>query len=208
VSDRLDVLRSLLRAGADRAGRGARRLGGVDAFRKALHDLRRQRIPVRDEALTAAVAHAPGVEAATASARDEAVHVDASFRDGTHLHLGLYPDGARFAPRGAKELRFRIEPAELARDRRARELTASIAGAVARSLWAMLLQRAEGQNSVPIVDRDGDGRLRVDLRTIPALRKIQSRGPIALMLEALEVRAMRVEPGALVLEIGLPHVPI
>ncbi len=53
-------------------------------------------------------------------------------------------------------------------------------------------------------DRDGADLVRVDLRTVPAVRRAQGKGPSAMILELLELRAIECEDGEIALVVKLP----
>lgn len=202
---RLDLLRSLLRAGADRARDRIGDVAPLAGVQRVVSELRRQRLVIPERALTNFVAHAPDVRAATVTARHGAILVDVAFRDGETVACRFVPESARFAPRGAKELVFRVEPVEALRSARTREVAAVIAGAIAHTLWGIALgARASDDLSGAIVDRDGEDYVRVDLRTVPAVRKAQSKGPAAMILEMLELRAIECEDGEVALVVKLP----
>lgn len=202
---RFDVLRSMLRAGADRARETLGDVAPLAAARKALAELRRQRLTLSERALTGALAHMPGVRAATVVARRGGLSVDVSFHDGDAVACRFEPVAARFAPRGAKELVFRVDPAEAVRDARTREVGGALAGAIAHTLWAFALER-RADVSGAIVDRDGDEQIRVDLRTVPAVREAQKKSGVAMVLEMMELQGVEVGEGELWLRIKLPTV--
>jgi len=204
MSDRLDVLKSLVRGAATRAGSTLRELGPVAALRRAVADVARQRAVIDARSLTNAVAHARGVSAASVVVRDGAIRVEASFESGP-LSFSLLPQGARFAPRGAKELRFRVEPASLVGDGRVADVAGVVSARVARALWGALL-RGEYEEGGAIVDRDGDV-LRVDLRTVSAVRRAHVHGPIAAFVDVLELADLTAEEGQLRLTLRPPHLP-
>jgi hypothetical protein len=56
-----------------------------------------------------------------------------------------------------------------------------------------------------IVERDTPGRLRVDLRSVPAVRRFASTQTAAMIFDVLELESLRVEPGALALKLKLPQ---
>lgn len=201
---RFDTLRSLLRAGADRARDRLGDVAPLAAVQRVIAELRQQRLVVPERALTNAVAHAPGVRAATVTARHGAILVDVGFRDGDALSCRYVPESARFAPRGAKELVFRVDPPEALRNARTREVASVLAGAIAHTLWSVALTKEGDDVSGAIVDRDGEDYLRVDLRTVPAVRKVQGKGPAAMLLEVLELREISADDGELVLHLKLP----
>ena len=56
-----------------------------------------------------------------------------------------------------------------------------------------------------IVERETSGRLRVDLRSVPAVRQFASTQTAAMIFDMLELESIRVEPGALALKLKLPQ---
>jgi hypothetical protein len=56
-----------------------------------------------------------------------------------------------------------------------------------------------------IVERENPGRLRVDLRSVPAVRRFSSTQTAAMIFDVLELESIRVEPGALALKLKLPQ---
>jgi len=203
VSNRLDVLRSLVRSAATAAKSGLGRVPSVAAVRRVMSELKSKRAIVRDEALTALVVRAPGVAHASVTSRDGRIVVDATFDDGDRTVVSFVPAGASFAPRGAKEIAFRVEPAELASERRVSDLAGSIAAGIAFGLWGPLLGKDARAKPWAIADRDGDS-LRIDLRTIPAVRSATGRGPFAMILDVIEIGSIAAEDGAVTLEVRMP----
>ena len=122
------------------------------------------------------------------------------------LAFALTPRGARFAPRGAKEVLFQVTPAAHVTQAKVRTAVGSLAGAVAHALWAVVLGAPDAEHLVgAIVDRDGNEQVRVDLRSVPAVRALQGRGPAALVIDMLELERLEVEDGQLVLKLKLPR---
>ena len=206
MSERFDVLKSLFREAATGARDRILGAGPIARAREAFKEIARQRAMVPDADLTNAIAHAYGVRSASATARDGAVRVDVMFEDGDHLAASFIPLGARFAPRGAKEILFRVEPPERAVGPKAAEVAAALAGAVARGLYRGLLRVEEGTQGA-IVDRDDDV-LRIDLRTVPAVRKMAGRGAIAMLMDVMEVRSIRADDGILSIDLKLPEIVV
>jgi len=203
---RLDVLRSFVRGAAERASDRLLSSPPVTTVRRLVEEVKQRSATLRDEALTAAVAHAPGVSIATVHCRDGAVHVDASFTNGDDLQVALLPAGARFAPRGAKEILFRVLPPEAARSRYVADVASAIAGAIAHGLWGIALPHERGDVSGAIVEREGSDALRVDLRTVPAVRGLGAQSPAALVVEVIELLTMEAVEGALRLRLKLPPI--
>jgi hypothetical protein len=56
-----------------------------------------------------------------------------------------------------------------------------------------------------IVEREDPGRLRVDLRSVPAVRRFASTQTAAMIFDVLELESLRVEPGSLALKLKLPQ---
>jgi hypothetical protein len=202
MGDRVDSLKSLLHRAA-RAGTGRlANLGPVAGARHAIDELKQRRATLTEASLSRAFAHAPGVAASVVGVRDGWVRADLTFDDGRHLALGVAPETVRFAPRGAKEVIFSVEPPELVEDGRVRDLIGSLAAAIARAVWGPVLGPARGEE-LALVEREG-ARLRADLRTVPAVRAALEGGPLAMALEMLTIEAFAVEDRAVRMRIGLP----
>jgi hypothetical protein len=131
--------------------------------------------------------------------------VDVSLDNGKQLLLALWPDGMAFAPSGAKELAFRIEPDAAAAHPASREVVAAIASEIARALWRPALARAPRFDHGAFVS-DSDGRLIVDLRSVPEVRwALRQRLP-AILIEAIRARAIELRDGELVLALAIEGV--
>ncbi|MCA9533452.1 MAG: hypothetical protein KC593_07240 [Myxococcales bacterium] len=200
---RKDRLRSLVRRVGDQAQRTLTS-GPVTAARKLLTDVAQRQARVPDEALTRVIAHAEGVREASVSCQEGRVRIDATFDDGAHVELGLVPWDVRFAPRGAKEIVFRVEPASMGRERHVPELVAAVAAVVAHTLWSVALGGAAPDGRGVFVDKEADDLFRVDLRSVPALRARMTTGSVAAMVEALALGGLQAEDGALSLTLELP----
>ncbi|MEM9193734.1 MAG: hypothetical protein AAGF12_31455 [Myxococcota bacterium] len=202
MSDRADVLKSLVRQGLSRAGNAVRKIGPLERARQAMREMVDSRAIIDEATIAAEVAYVSSVESVSIRLRDGALRFEAILDGGDELPLSLFPTGALFAPRGAKEIRFRVEP-DRAVDRSA---TSDIAGAVgalvARRLWGPFLRDATAGERA-LVDRRG-AELTMDLRTVPSVRKLEQRSKRALMLDVFDLRSLGVENGKLVLSIGLP----
>jgi hypothetical protein len=199
---KIDVFSSLLRSTARGAAASLRSTQLAGALRRALSELAIGRVVVRDDQLTRAVGRVPGVAAATVSCAHSRVRVDLSFEDGSQLLMTLRPAGVTFAPGGAKELSFLVEPPEGAQDLRSRDVLGAIAAEIARSLWRPVLARAPRSEHAALVTADG-GQLFVDLRSVPEVRWAQSQRLLASVIEALRPRTIDAEPGKLTLTLAL-----
>lgn len=190
-------MRSAAKAGSERFAD----VGAIKQARRVLDELKHRRTSIDEGAMGAAIAHTPGVSAATVRIHDGRVGVDATFEDGESRVLAVVPESVRFAPRGAKEVIFRIEPPEAVNDARARELVGSLAASMARALWGPVLGPREGDEQA-LVEREG-ARLRADLRSVPAVRAALE-GPLGMALDVLAIERFGVEDGRLSLELALP----
>ena len=204
---RLDVFKSWVRAGLDDA---RERLDGVGPFGmvdRIKRELDNQGGVVPERAITLAVAHIPGTRVASVTARRGHVHVHATYEGVDEaLEFHLEPFGCRFAPRGAKEIVFRVTPVEAATHPKARVVVGAVAASVAHGLWGIVLGRPEGDISGAIVDRDGPDSFRVDLRTVPTVRAAVKRQAAALVVDVLELRRIDPMDGELRLRLKLPAV--
>ena len=201
MTDRFDIVRSWVRAAADRA---VDRVTGTKAAvvtKQLLERLTHQRWRLSDETLTAAAAHADGVDSAMVACRSGRMFVDASMTSGREVQFSLAPCSVRFAPRGAKEISFDVEPP----DAHDTSIVGALAGCIARATWPMIAPADLVEVGSAIVERETPGRLRVDLRSVPAVQKFASTQTAAMIFDLLELESIRVEHGALALKLKLPQ---
>jgi hypothetical protein len=153
MGDRSDFLRSLVRGFAEGAGR---RLGIPFAgLQKMLREAMLQASSVSERQITKALTRVASVREASAVCRDERIWIEATFEDGESVQISIAPVGARFAPRGAKEVLFRVEPENMAGRARARDLVGAIAALIAHALWAPFFGRLLNPSFDAIAERDG-----------------------------------------------------
>jgi hypothetical protein len=199
MSDRSDYLRSMFRGFAEGAGR---RLGiPLQSLQKLLRESLAQASSVSELQITKALTRVEGVREASVVCREPRIWIEATLGE-ERVSLSVEPLGARFAPRGAKELVFRIDPAELAGKSQVRDLVGALAALVAHTLWGPFLSRSSNVRYDAIAEREGD-EVRVDLRSVPAVRSAQQRG-LAQMFDVLELSGLHVHDGALRLHVKLP----
>jgi hypothetical protein len=202
TSSKLDHLRSFVRRAADVAAATANAPSPIKRAKKLVSDLIHKRIEISSAQLTSALAQFPDVDSASVSARDGGLRCDVTFTTGEHLQAVYIPERVSFAPRGAKELTFRIEPASQARSHRAIDVASVLGGVVARSLWPV---RTDTRNvGGGIVDRHGEATLTVDLRTTPTAQALLRQGQAGALIEVLQLGDVYVTDGALVLVFKLP----
>lgn len=207
MSSRADVLKSLLRSTARSAVGRVMQLKVAANVQRVLSEASLSRTAIGDAQLTAAVARVPEVAAATVSVGSDRMRVDVSFEDGKQLLMALRPDGVAFAPGGAKELAFRVEPDHAAEQPGSRDVLSAIAGEIARTLWRPALSRAPRSDHGAFVSYDG-GRLIVDLRSVPEVRwALRQRLP-ALMIEAIRARGIELGEGRLILTLAIEGLPV
>jgi hypothetical protein len=198
---KLDVVSSLLRSSARSAAARVSNTQLGTALRRTLSELAPGRLAIRDDQLTRAVAQVHGVSAATVSSSHGRMRFHLSFDDASQLLMSLVPCGMAFAPAGAKELFFAIEPPEAARDHRSRDVVSAIAGEIARALWKPVLARAPQSEHGAFVTADND-RLVVDLRTVPEVRWALAQRMPRLVIEALRPRALEAYDGRVMLQLA------
>ena len=201
MSGRFDVVRSLVRSVADRALDRVKDTRIAAATSQLLERLTQQRWRLTDEALTAAAAHADGVDSAMVACHSGRVFVDASLTNGREVQFSLAPRSVSFAPRGAKEISFDVEPP----DAHDTSIVGALAGCIAKATWPMIVPPDVVDVGGAIVEREGRGRLRVDLRSVPAVRRFASTQAAMMIFDVLELESLRVESGALSLKLKLPQ---
>lgn len=193
---RKDVIKSLFRSAVNTVAEPFKRISLPDELQQTVKDILKLRVAVRDQQLTAAAARAPGVAAVTVLVTEGRIRIDATLKDDRQLVFGLIPLASTFAPRGAKELLFSVEPVAAGSDPCAQELVGALAGEIARAIWGPFLPRPLTSGYPAFVERDGD-LLRVDLRTVPELRAALRQRSVAMVIDLLEAKALVAQPGAL-----------
>lgn len=201
MSDRFDIVRSLVRAAADRALDRVKGTRMAAAMLQLLERLTQQRWRLTDEALTAAAAHAEGVDSAMVACHSGRMFIDASMTNGREVQFSLVPRSVRFAPRGAKEISFDVEPP----DAHDTSIVGALAGCIAKATWPMIAPPDAVDVGGAIVERESPGRLRVDLRSVPAVRRFASTQAATMVFDVLELESLRVEDGALAVKLRLPQ---
>lgn len=199
---KLDEIRSMVRDAARKASDGLGKITALAEARRVFRELAHKRLLVPESVLGAAVARASGASSASVRARDGALLVDVFFEDGEHLEARFEPGRPRFAPRGAKELEWHVTPAEALGSRHLLDVASALSAAVAHALWAVVLPRDLESVGSALCDRDGASRIRVDLRTVPAVRDLSGQASAAI-LEALELSAIDCDDGEMRLQLKL-----
>jgi hypothetical protein len=202
MSSRTDVLKSLLRSTARSALSAVKELPIAASVQRAVQDASLSRVVIRDAQLTAAVARVPQVAAATVSVAHDRLRVDVGFEDGRALQMAIRPDGMAFAPGGAKELGFRVDPPAAAQRQGSHEVIWAVAAEIARALWRPALARAPRGGPGGYVS-DYDGRLVVDLRSVPEVRWAMRQRIPSILIEAIKPRAIELHDGRLLVTIAI-----
>ena len=204
---KLDIIRSLLREGADIAKDKLERLTPAETLKDALRDLKNGRARISDEQLCAVVTRVTSLSSAHVACAAGAIHIDAGTDSGP-LVFSVKPVGVSFAPQGAKELSFKISPAESTKHLSTSPIVSALAGSIAAGLWGAALSQADQDTLCgAFVERNGLGQLRVDLRSVPAVRALQRKPALALMTEVMELAEIHVEEGGLLLRFKMPMMP-
>ena len=120
---------------------------------------------------------------------------------GREVQFSLAPRSVRFAPRGAKEISFDVEPP----DAHDTSIVSALAGCIAKATWPMIAPPGSPDVGGAIVERESPGRVRVDLRSVPAVRRFASTQAATMIFDVLELESLRVEAGALSLKLKLPQ---
>ena len=204
---RLDFLKSLARSAARSA---SDRLGASDLaeiLRRRLGALSLLQTTLDDAQLTRAVGRSAGVAAATVQIDSGRLRVQVTDDAGRDTSMTLRPGNVSFAPHGAKEVSFAVEPPELADGALAVDIVGAIAAEVARTLWGPFLAGARRSSArrhthSAFVHRAG-ATLTADLRTVPEVRAILSQRLPAALLDALRLEGLQATPGVLRLQLGL-----
>ena len=200
MGDRSDLIRSLVRGLAEGAGR---KLGlPFTGLQKLVREALAQASSISDRQIAKALTRLPIVREASAVCRDERIWIQATFDEGDTVSLSVEPLSARFAPRGAKEVLFRVEPPEFAGRAEVRDLVGAIAALIAHTLWAPFFGRLLNPVYDSIAERDGS-HVRVDLRSVPAVRAAAQKG-LAQLFDLFELSGIAVSDGALRLQVRLP----
>jgi hypothetical protein len=85
-----------------------------------------------------------------------------------------------------------------------RDLIAAIGALIAHALWAPFLGRLLNPSYDAIAEREG-AEVRVDLRSVPAVRMAQQKG-LGQLFDFLELSNVHVTDGALRLTVKLPPI--
>ena len=188
---RSDVLKSLLRSTANSAVTSLVHSPLTGRIQRLIAAASFGRATVSDAQLTRTVARVPHVAAATVTTTADCLRVDAGFEDGSQLSMAIYPAGLSFAPGGAKELAFAVQPREVAHLSQCRDVIAAVAGELARSLWKPALVGAPRSDQLAFVTFDAD-RLVVDLRSVPDVRWALAQSTRAALIEAFTARSFEI----------------
>jgi hypothetical protein len=207
MGDRIDRFRSLIRTAATSAADKVAQATPIGKVRDAIRELRERRARIPERQLARAVLRAGTVAAASVRTRNGRIEVTAELESGRAVHCALRPGRVQFAPRGAKEIFFSVEPPEAADDPKVREIAGLFAAQVARALWAPFLGPPTAAiDDGALVDRDG-ALLRIDLRTCPSMRAAQSIGPAgAMMMDMLAIERFAVDDEGLSIWLALPKI--
>lgn len=202
MSQRLDVLRSLLREAAVNVRDGVRGSALTQTLRKALDEVTRRNAQIGHARLTIAVGRAPGVSSASVRVVPGAIQLDVTFTHGEPLMVSLLPLGAAFAPQGAKEISFQVEPPNLVNDTRVGDLAAAIATEVAHALWGQFVRGMQIPAGHALANRDGHS-VSVDLRGVPLVRVAMGNRVTATAIELVHVTDIEAEQDKLTLSLAM-----
>lgn len=198
MADAADIFKSIVRSTAGDVLERVRQAGVAKTIGQVVGDLRAQRTRIGAGELSAACAEIRGVQSVTVGFVGGRLDVYIE-RDTGDAAFQLEPVAIRFAPRGAKELTFAVHPPEAASGPLTSDVVGTIAAEVASRIWSFSPSSGRG---AAFADRHGD-RLSLDLRDTPTGRALRG-SPLEILMEAIELRSLRVEHDALVVQLGLP----
>ena len=204
MSDTRDRLKSLFRQAVHTAQASLEKIPGLTQFQKVARELANLGGLVTADAIQRDVLRVPGIASVSVLVDTAGVRIDASFEDAADLAMRIVPNAVHFAPRGAKEIGFAVEPPETTRHRYASELVAAVATALARTIWGAALGGNQSAPPTGIVDREGENEFRVDLRNLSIFRGGKSSQATLLLLDALVLESIESTEGALRLRLKLP----
>jgi hypothetical protein len=196
-----DILRSYVHEAKKTLDERLRSTAGP--LRAAIAQLQGRVIYVPEADLARQVARVAGASVTTITLREGRLHVHAEFPEGHSFIGAIVAELPTFAPRGPKECIFRVEPAHLVDDPYARSVVGALSAVIARAIWQVLIPGHADFSAPAYVDRDPDGRLRVDLRSIPEVRAVKHKQIVTLAMDALELTEIRVCDRRLELRLGL-----
>lgn len=204
---RLDLLRSYVNQASDRIKKSTKRMLPLEQAREIIADLRHRRVRILEATLTRAVAHTPGVDEASVSAKEGALYLDLfSAETGAAVDVKIEVYVQAFAPRGAKEIGFRVEPESAAADRLLAEALGYLAGTIAEILWAPAGVVPAESPAAAFIERDGHASFRADLRTVPSVRAALARPASEMLIEALVPKRFLIVDQALAIELSFPGI--
>lgn len=204
MAQAFDTLRSLVRSAAGALQKGLSELEPLQAVREMVQMLKDRRVAVSDAALAATLAQALPVRGVSVRSEHPSIHVALTTTDERERTLVITPHHVRFAQQGAKELTFGVPDPAAASDPLYRSAVAALAGCVARVVFGPLLFQASVDQLLGIVETDGPTSLRVDLRTLPALRSARN-SPLLALLEVIDVQHVAAQQGELFIQLRLPR---
>lgn len=190
-----DVVRSVIRQGAQGVEQKWGTLRQGFSISGWLRRMRRHEVRIADDELTRRMAKLVPASALTIAVSESGVHAHASLQDGEVLDVLLTSMMARFATGGAKELELMVYPSQLSTHPVTRSLATAFAAVVAHSLWRVVLGPAESVELITV--DDDDGRLRVDLRSLPAVRAALHRQWARTIIDMVNLKRIQPEPGRL-----------
>lgn len=189
------MVRSVIRQGSQ----GLEKRWGTlrESFSRSgwLRRMQQHELRIVDAELTRRMARLVPVSALTIAVSESGVHAHASLQDGEVLDVLLTSMVVRFATGGAKELELMVYPSQLSTHPVTRSLAMAFAAVVAHSLWRVVLGPAESAELMTV--DDDDGRLRVDLRSLPAVRAALHRQWARTIIDMVNLKRIQPEPGRL-----------
>jgi len=199
---RIDILKSLLNSGVNTVRSQLQKIKLPENYKRALEEAIARNTRVTEQQLTHAVGSTPGIIEVTISIKPDRIGIDAHLEEDQPVQASLIPARVVFAPQGAKEVSFRVDPIQATEQIYRHEFVSAICCEIARAAWGPFLLPYRKPSQWGFVERENN-ILRVDLRTIPEVRSALNQRFSALAIELFEIKQILLEEGALKLKMSL-----
>ena len=200
MGDRLDILRSFVRVAADRVKSAAPGRDILERATRAMSMIRNREVVVPAHELQRQLARSMSFRSLSLQLVQGTLGFDIESDSGQPIVFSWSQPRVRFAAQGAKEISVLVESDSPAGVRAASEIFEGFAEMIASRLWPSA--HRDSQSDVgTIVERDQSSGLRVDLRSVPAVRRLSRDPTRRLLMEAIGLRAIRFEERGVVFQI-------
>lgn len=193
-----DFWRSVVRQCADTIHAQGRRLAGALAPQTLWTRIKEPRRSLEEGVLATLLARGCPSQSFFVRCMHGSIAIDSSSTGAYRL----LPHRPRFAPQGAKEIRFAVQPSSVADVAEVRQVVSAIGAAIAHTLWWLDTSADTSPSAESLVVGSERGVLSADLARLSAVRRARSRPGLSLIIDSLGVRSIVVEEGRLVVIAG------